>query len=136
MRALPSVGLMARSLSARLERLAKIVEGLRENLAQHDRDCDDWVSLIALHPDDLDDLKVVEMWGIPVVGWDDVPLGNVRILCEGKGFAVPEYSTFEELQETWKYALPRPEPMLDQEVRSVDGSGAPSSSASSTNPPA
>lgn len=82
--------------------------GAREAFDAHARDCGDRVVGVALHPDDHDTLSIAELWGLPVLAYDDVPAGTLRLLCEAEGVLIPQVYTFEEVLERWTYHLERP----------------------------
>lgn len=94
-------------MEAQLSRVVRIIDGVRANLDEHDRTCGDRVVGVALHPSDHDELKLVEVWGLPVLAWENVPAGRCQLLCEAHGVLTPQIRTFEELQEHWTFALPR-----------------------------
>lgn len=89
-------------------RVIPIIEGLRKNLDSHALRCGDRILAIALSPEDFDDLQIAELWGIPVLAWDEVPRGRHRLLCEADGILVRNFETFEELAEMWEYDLQPP----------------------------
>jgi hypothetical protein len=90
-----------------IARVTRVVEGVRQALSAHARDCGDRVLGIALHPNDHEELCIAELWGLPVLGWDDMPEGKVRVLCERAGVLIPDVETFEELLDRWTYHLGR-----------------------------
>jgi len=92
-----------------MDRVTKIIEGTRRDLEHHAATCGDRVLGIALNPSDHEALCVVELWGLRVLAWDEVPAGSYRILCEANGVLVPRVDTFEELMDRWEYDLQPPE---------------------------
>jgi hypothetical protein len=89
-------------------RVTRVVEGVRQALSSHARDCGDRVLGIALHTDDHRELCIAELWGLPVLAWDDMPEGTVRVLCESAGVLIPDVETFKELLDRWTYQLGLP----------------------------
>jgi hypothetical protein len=87
------------------QRLARVLEGFRGALREHDRECEDVVRGIALNPENHAELKLAELWGIPVLAWDDVAAEQFRLLCDGHGVLIPRVETAEELLERWTYHL-------------------------------
>lgn len=86
-----------------IARVTRVLQGIREALHHHASNCGDHVVGIALHPSDHDDLSIAELWGLPVLAWDEVPAGDLRLLCDASGVLIPELHTFEELLEHWTY---------------------------------
>lgn len=82
--------------------------GLRADMAEHDRDCGDRVTAIALSPADHEALCIAEIWGLPVLAWNEMQEGRYRLLCEATGMLIPNVNTVEELLDRWAYALERP----------------------------
>lgn len=91
-----------------MSRVVRIIDGVRANLEEHDASCGDRVTGIALHPSDHEELQLVEVWGLPVLAWEDVSEGHCELLCEANCVLTPEIRTFEELKDHWTFALPRP----------------------------
>jgi hypothetical protein len=89
-------------------RAIPIIEGLRKNLDDHAARCGDRILAIALSPEDYADLQLAELWGIPVLSWEEVPRRRHRLLCEADGVLVRNVETFEELAEMWEYDLQPP----------------------------
>ena len=48
------------------------------------------------------------MWGLPVLAREQVPPGNLRLLCEALGVLIPEVDTCQALLDRWNYHLERP----------------------------
>lgn len=94
--------------SCPIARVTRVVQGVRDALDAHARECGDRVLGVALHPDDHDGLSIAEMWGLPVLAWEEVPRDTVRLLCEAGGVLIPEIDTCEELLDRWNYHLERP----------------------------
>ncbi len=90
------------------ERIVRILEGLKESFAEHERDCGDRVVGIGLNPLDHDELGLVEVWGLPVLAWEEVQRQRFMVLCEAVGVLIPNLDTVEEIQEHWKFGLPHP----------------------------
>ena len=93
-----------------ISRVVRIIDGVRANLEEHGTSCGDRVTGIALHPSDHEELQLVEVWGLPVLAWEDVRRGYCELLCEANCVLTPDIGTFEELKEHWTFALPRPVP--------------------------
>lgn len=91
-----------------MSRIVRVIDGVRANIEKHDETCGDRVTGVALHPSDHDELKLVEVWGLPVLSWGEVEAGRCELLCEAKGVLTPDINTFEELDDHWTFALPRP----------------------------
>jgi hypothetical protein len=60
----------------------EIVEGARAALTDHTTRCGDEVHALAINSANFDLLDLTELWGIPVLAWDEVPPMRVRLLCE------------------------------------------------------
>jgi hypothetical protein len=84
-------------------------------LDDHREKCGDRVLGIALNPVDHDELLVAEVWGVPVLAWDNVEAGGFRFLCEAMGALIPQIDTFEDLLEHWTYRL-QPTPPSDDSI--------------------
>jgi hypothetical protein len=82
-----------------------VVEGIRDAITEHDAECEDVVRGIALSSQDHAELGLAELWGIPVLAWDDVEAGKFRLLCERHGVLIPRVDTVDELLERWTYHL-------------------------------
>jgi hypothetical protein len=87
------------------QRLARVTEGIRDALREHDGECGDGVRGIALNPADYAELGLAELWGIPVLAWADVTAGQFRVLCDRQGVLIPQVETVDELLERWTYHL-------------------------------
>ena len=94
--------------SCPIARVTRVLEGVRDALDAHARECGDRVLGVALHPDDHDELSIAEMWGLPVLAWEEVPEGTLRLLCEARGVLIPQVDTCQELLDRWNYHLERP----------------------------
>jgi hypothetical protein len=94
--------------SCSIARVTRVLDGVRDALAAHARECGDRVLGVALHPEDHGELSVAEMWGLPVLAWEDVPQGSLRLLCEARGVLIPRVDTCQELLDRWNYHLERP----------------------------
>lgn len=90
------------------QRVVLIIEGVRANIDEHAESCGDRVTGVALNPVEFDELGLVEVWGLPVLAWEDVGPGHCKLLCEAFGILTPEFRTVDELLEHWRFALPRP----------------------------
>jgi hypothetical protein len=86
-------------------RLIRVVEGIRVALCDHDASCGDPVRGVALSTEDHDQLRLVEVWGIPVLTWEDVAQGQFRLLCDRHGVLIPQVDTVDEVLERWTYHL-------------------------------
>jgi hypothetical protein len=93
-----------------IERVTRILGGVHAALEDHNRDCGDRIVGIALHPDDHERLSIVELWGLPVLAWDLVEPGRLRLLCDATGTLIPPVDTYEDLIERWSYHLEVPPP--------------------------
>lgn len=89
--------------SCPIPRVSRVFEGVRQALDRHERECGDRVSAVALHPDDHAHLSIAELWGIPVLAWDAVNPGNLRLLCDANGILILQVQTVDELLEHWAY---------------------------------
>jgi hypothetical protein len=79
----------------------------REVLDLHAGDCGGRVLALLLHPEDQDALAIVELWGIPVLGGDDVEKGRMALLCESAGVVlIPPFDSVEDLLDRWTYHHP------------------------------
>lgn len=87
------------------ERLVRVVEGIGAALHEHKDQCDDAVRGVALSPQDHARLNLAEVWGIPVLEWEDVAEGQLRLLCDRQGVLIPRVETVNELLERWTYHL-------------------------------
>jgi hypothetical protein len=94
--------------SDRLQRIVRIVDGLHDSFVDHETRCGDWVSAVAISNADFDELMIVDIWGLPVLAWDEVDLGKVRLLCEAVGTVVPPHDTVDDLQDIWHSRLQPP----------------------------
>lgn len=92
------------------ERIAALVEEVRRALDKHKRQCGNRVVGIALDPEAHEELAIAEFWGLPVLAWDEVPKGEIELLCESMGVLVPPHDTVDDLLERWTYHLDRPTP--------------------------
>jgi hypothetical protein len=93
--------------SCPIARVARVLEGVRDALDAHARDCGDRVLGVAVHPEDHGELLVAELWGLPVLAWEDVAQGRFRLLCEAQCVLIPQVDTCEELLDRWNYHLER-----------------------------
>jgi hypothetical protein len=93
--------------SCPIARVTRVLEGVRDALDTHSRECGDRVLGVALHPEDHGELSVAEMWGLPVLAWEEVPQGTLRLLCEARGVLIPQVDTCQELLDRWNYHLER-----------------------------
>ncbi|MFI4984666.1 MAG: hypothetical protein ACHQAV_01605 [Solirubrobacterales bacterium] len=93
---------------ARLLRIIRILDGLTESFANHAETCGDWVTAIAFSEADFESLKIAEIWGLPVLAWDEVDPGRVKLLCQRESRLVPPHDTVEDLIESWEYRLQPP----------------------------
>jgi hypothetical protein len=81
--------LSASMSSCPIARVTRVLEGVRDALDAHARECGDRVLGIALHPEDLGELSVAEMWGLPVLAWEEGSTGHAPALVRGPGRADP-----------------------------------------------
>jgi hypothetical protein len=93
--------------SCPIARVTRVLGGVRDALDSHARECGDHVLGVALHPEDHGELSIAEMWGLPVLAWEDVPQGTARLLCEARGLLIPQVDTCQELLDRWNYHLER-----------------------------
>lgn len=96
--------------SCPIARVTRNLVAIGAALDQHREDCGDRVLGIALNPVDHRELAVAEIWGLPVLAWDDVGAGDFRVLCEANGSLIPQLETFEDLLDYWTYRLQPPPP--------------------------
>lgn len=106
----------------RLLRVVRIMEGLRPCFDDHADRCGDRVVAVALSEQDFDELEVAELWGLPVLAWEEVSPGRVKLLCEANGTLIPEVDTVEDLQDIWNYRL-QPPPVPEATRSSVGALG-------------
>ncbi len=92
-----------------LQRITRVLTKIRTDLDDHACACGDRVLGIALHPDDHAELGLVEMFGLPVLAWDEVERGVLKMLCEAEGRLIPRVETAEELLEHCTYSLRPPD---------------------------
>ena len=95
-------------MSCPSRRVVKVLLGVRVDLEQHAADCGDRVLAIALNPKDHDDLSIAEIWGLPVLAWNEVQEGRYRLPCERNGVLIPHVDTVQELLDRWAFDLQRP----------------------------
>jgi hypothetical protein len=91
-----------------LLRTIRVLDSLAASFAHHAETCGDWVMAIALGDADFEDLELVEVWGLPVLAWDEVGAGRVKLLCQRESRLVPPHDTLEDLIESWEYRLQPP----------------------------
>lgn len=96
-RAGPTISAMSRCPVKRVARL--LVHG-HDVLDQHACDCGDRVLAFALNPADHEALAIVELWGIPVLGWDVVDQGRLKLVCESDSVLIPPYDTVEDIEDS------------------------------------
>lgn len=94
--------------SCPIARVTRVLEGARDALETHALECGDRALGLALHPDDHDELSIAEMWGLPVLAWEEVPQGTLRLLCGARGVLISQVDTCQELLDRWNYHLERP----------------------------
>jgi hypothetical protein len=99
--------------NARLERIVRVLLGLQATFDDHAATCGDRVLAIALSDVDWDELGVAEIWGLPVLAWDDIEPGRVKLLCEAEGRLIPPIDTVEDLRELWDYGIRPAAPSAD-----------------------
>jgi hypothetical protein len=87
--------------------VARFVTVLRHAFDEHARDCGDRVVAVALHPDDHDAMAVAEVWGLPVMAFEDVAAGSFTLLCDATGVVIPQVETVDDLLERWTFQLDR-----------------------------
>lgn len=63
---------------------------------------------IALSNEDWDALQVAEIWGVPVLAWDEVGGGRVQLLCEAHGCLIPPHDTVQDILDHCNYRLRPP----------------------------
>jgi hypothetical protein len=97
----------------RLQRIVRILGGLRGCFDDHASRCDHRVVAIALSDSDWEELQIAEIWGLPVLAWEDVQPGRVQLLCEANCMLIPPYDNLADLQDVWNYRL---QPPRDPEV--------------------
>jgi hypothetical protein len=89
-------------------RIGRLIVRAREILEAHQEECGDYVLGFAVHPEYLDALGVVELWGLRVFAWDELEAGRIKVLCESDGVLIPEMQTAQELLDSWAFDLRRP----------------------------
>jgi hypothetical protein len=88
--------------------VVRALDSARAALDEHSRDCGDRVVGVALHPVAHGELAIVELWGLPVLAWEEVSPGKLRLLCDAQGVLIPPVDTCEELLDRWQYHLEGP----------------------------
>ena len=81
----------------------KIIEGVRASLDRHDATCGDQVVGVALSLGDQETLCIAEVWGLPVLGSDDIQDGQLEVLCSVNCVLVPPYDTVQDVTDRWKF---------------------------------
>ena len=66
------------------------------------------MAAVAVSNVDFDELMIVDIWGLPVLAWDKVEPGKVRLLCEAVGTVVAPHDTVDDLEDIWHYRLQPP----------------------------
>jgi hypothetical protein len=94
--------------SCSVARVALAVDSARAALEEHARDCGDRVVGVALDPRTHAELSIIELWGLPVLAWEEVTRGKLRLLCDAQGVLIPQVDTCEELLDRWQYHLQGP----------------------------
>ena len=80
----------------------------REVLDVHAAGCGDRVLALVLHPADHEAMSIVELWGIPVLGWAAIPEGRLELLCESTGAVlIPPFDTVDDVVDQWEHHHPR-----------------------------
>jgi hypothetical protein len=93
---------------SQLLRTIRVLDGLTTSLARHAETCGDWIMAIALGETDFEELELVEVWGLPVLAWEEVGAGRVKLLCQRESRLVPPHETVEDLIEAWECRLQPP----------------------------
>lgn len=91
-----------------IARVVRALDSGRAALDEHARGCGDRVVGVALHPVVHAELSIVELWGLPVLAWEEVTPGQLRLLCDAQGVLVPPVDTCQELLDRWQYHLEGP----------------------------
>lgn len=94
--------------SCPIARVTRIIDQMPAAFDVHAADCGDRVLGVAVHPDDFDELSIVELWGLPVLAWDEVSRGTLHLLCEAEGYLVPPVETVEDLLNYCAFQLRPP----------------------------
>jgi hypothetical protein len=71
----------------------------------HARDRGDRALAFALSHEDHDAMAIVELWGLPVLGWEAVAPGTLKLLCAAEGVLIPPFDTVEDLVDRWEHHL-------------------------------
>lgn len=69
---------------------AKNLAAIKAALEQHDANCPVPASAILLNPVDHALIDFDELWGLPVLADDRVPVKRVRIQCDGSAFGIED----------------------------------------------
>jgi hypothetical protein len=93
-----------------LGRVGRVIEALRGDFDRHAQSCGDEPLAVALNPTDFDELGMAELWGLPVLAWDKVAPGRLKVLCQAEGYLVPQIDSVEDLQELWELHPPKAPP--------------------------
>jgi hypothetical protein len=80
----------------------------REVLDIHAEECGDRVLAFVLHSGDHEAMSIVELWGIPVLGWAAISQGKLELLCESTGAVlIPPFETVDDVVDQWAHHTPR-----------------------------
>jgi hypothetical protein len=94
-----------RVVSSNLQRLVRVLEGLRASFDHHMSTCGDRVLAIALSHADWLELGAAEIWGVPVLSSEEIDPGRVVLLCEAECYLIPPHETVEDLQDIWSHGI-------------------------------
>lgn len=100
--------------SCPIARVTRMLVLSREALDVHADGCGDRVLAFVLNLADHTAMSIVELWGLPVLGWGAISQGTVRLLCESTGAVlIPPFETVDDLVDQWEHhhptAIGRPE---------------------------
>jgi hypothetical protein len=69
---------------------AKNLAAIKAAIDQHDGSCPVPANAILLNPVDHELIGFDELWGLPVLADDRVPVKRVRIQCDGSAFGIED----------------------------------------------
>lgn len=76
--------------------------GIRQDLEQHRGRCDGQVVGIGVNTFDHERLRIAELDALPVLAWDEVEPGRVRLLCDQCCVLFKDVDGADDLAEHWR----------------------------------
>lgn len=86
----PATGRRAATLRPVSQFAAKNLAAIKAALDQHNASCPVPANAILLNPVDHALIDFEELWGLPVLADDRVPVKRVRIQCDGSAFGIED----------------------------------------------